>query len=34
MIEDEETEPSEIARPNALSHGWHNNVKPKDNSVG
>ena len=33
-LEDEETEPSEIARPNALSHGWHNNVKPKDNSVG
>lgn len=32
--EDEETEPSEIARPNALSHGWHNNTKPKDNSVG
>lgn len=33
-LEDEETEPSEIARPNALSHGWHNNTKPKDNSVG
>ena len=32
--DDEETEPSEIARPNALSHGWHNNTKPKDNSVG